>query len=108
MTKIFAVNDIDTQHLEEVITKMRELGTPVIRVIQEDDGYLAIEGSHRLAACAQLGINPTIEILSMEDCSVMIDGLDLDAGAITSATIGDVYDYLFRGYRHRPAFSFDI
>jgi len=51
------------------------MGAPVIRVVDCGDHYIAIEGSHRLAACARLGIAPELDVLA-QDAMVAADSLD--------------------------------
>ena len=54
---IATLNKTTPDHLVEVIGEMRQFGRPQIRVVYwGDDLYLAIEGSHRLAAAQALGL----------------------------------------------------
>lgn len=50
-------------HLGEVVQEMRERGMPWLFVIPVRDGYLALEGSHRLAAAHYLGCGVGIHVL---------------------------------------------
>jgi hypothetical protein len=47
-------------HLGEVVGEMRRLGAPTLRVIWYDGKLMALEGSHRLAACHHLGLTPLL------------------------------------------------
>jgi hypothetical protein len=53
----------DDGHLAAVIVAMRNLGPPIIRVVRGPFSYIALEGSHRLAACDCLGITPILRLL---------------------------------------------
>lgn len=44
--------------LAEVKAEMLKMGAPVIRVVDCGDYYMALDGSHRLAAAAELDITP--------------------------------------------------
>jgi len=66
LDSVQAPNKIDPNHLEDIIAEMKKIGAPTIRVIKHSDphyGYLAIEGSHRLAAAKKLGIKPRYKII---------------------------------------------
>lgn len=60
--KIVTINPINTEHLEHVIEQMRSLGVPKIKAVWiEDMGlYVALEGTHRIAAAKALGLTPEI------------------------------------------------
>lgn len=47
-------------HLGEVVGDMQQLGAPTLRVIWYDGKLMALEGSHRLAACHHLGLTPLL------------------------------------------------
>lgn len=53
----------DDGHLAEVLDTMRLCGAPTIRVVRFDGDLLALEGSHRLAAAHQLGLEPRLVVL---------------------------------------------
>src|SRR3712207_476493 len=72
---LYLLDDLDPQTLEAAKAEMRVLGAPTIRVVDCGDHYMAIEGVHRLAAAAELGIAPTLTILRQDDM-VEADGLD--------------------------------
>ena len=54
---------------------MQLLGAPTIRVVDCGDYLMALEGVHRIAAAAQLGIALDIDILDQADM-VAADSLD--------------------------------
>jgi hypothetical protein len=62
-------------HLAEVIAAMRTLGAPTLRVVDCGDHYVALEGMHRLAACAELGMAPELVVLEHDD---LVEGASLD------------------------------
>ena len=58
MTMIYALNHTTANHLAAVTAEMETLGAPTIRVVDCGDHYIALEGSHRLAAAHALGLEP--------------------------------------------------
>lgn len=72
---IYTLNPVSASRLESVVADMRTLGAPVIRVVDCGDHYMAIEGSHRMAACALLGIAPELDVLAQHEL-VSSDSLD--------------------------------
>lgn len=60
---IFAIHPPQADRLARVIAQMRELGVPRIRAIDCGDHFVALEGSHRLAAASLLGLIPEIIVL---------------------------------------------
>jgi hypothetical protein len=87
--QVYLPNTIDKKHLEAVKAQMLKDGAPVIRVVDCTDYYQAIEGSHRLTAAYELGIDPKFIVLDQDDI-VNIDTLDLDFGSY-DANIFDSY-----------------
>ena len=62
--RVVAPNDPIPSHLTKVVKKMTKLGAPVIRIVHVDgDEYWAVEGSHRLAAAAMLGLTPMLVLV---------------------------------------------
>lgn len=84
---ISAINKTDKIHLAEVIEEMKVLGAPVIRVYDNGDEIVALEGSHRLAAAAALDLTPVI--VRMDEADKMETDLD-------------IYDDEGRPYGRRP------
>lgn len=107
MATVYAIHAPDADKLGEVTNEMLTLGAPVIRVVDCGDYYMALEGSHRLAAAHALGLMPTLHILDQED-SVDISGYDwFDAcnWAETEYLAGEVASELFCP-RQAVAYSF--
>lgn len=55
---VFAIHAPEPAKLEAVKAEMRSLGPPEIRVVEYRGGFIALEGSHRLAAASELGLKP--------------------------------------------------
>lgn len=72
---IYAIHAPDADRLAVVIEEMRSLGAPTIKAVNCGDYYMALEGSHRLAAAKALGLAPIIEVLEQDD---MIDITEFD------------------------------
>lgn len=64
---VYAIHKPNATHLAEVTTQMQALGVPSIRVVDCGDHYMALEGSHRLAAAAALGIQPDFEVFAQDE-----------------------------------------
>lgn len=67
MKTLYAINHPDADHLKVVKSEMEKLGAPEIRVVECIDYYVAIEGSHRLAAAAALGLTPTFIVIEQDE-----------------------------------------
>lgn len=67
MTTILALHAPEDEKLEAVKAEMQELGAPTIRVVDCGDFYLALEGSHRIAAAHALGLEPELEIFEQDE-----------------------------------------
>ena len=66
--KIILLNKTTKERLDKVKEEMQKLGPPVIQCFKlNDDEYLAIEGSHRLTAAFELGMEPVLDIISELD-----------------------------------------
>jgi hypothetical protein len=74
---LIALHGVDESKLVDVIAEMRTMGAPTIRCVEDGNGAWAIEGTHRLAAAAALGMTPVLEIVDGDD-DTEIRGLDLD------------------------------
>lgn len=77
MQTVFAPHKPDPAKQAEVVSEMRVLGAPTIRVVDCGDHYMAVEGSHRLAAAAALGLAPVWSVLAQDD-TIAADSLDID------------------------------
>lgn len=73
---IIAMHGLDDHQLAHVREEMLRLGAPTIRVIETDQQgvYAAIEGTHRLAVAAELGLRPRIEILRAKSDEIVNTG----------------------------------
>lgn len=81
---IYAINTTDPDKLAHVIREMRSLGAPTIEVVDCGDYYMALEGSHRLAAAHKLGIAPKL-VIHEQDEILDISRYDWYAGACWAA-----------------------
>ena len=77
MITVYAIHAPEARKLETVKAEMQMLGAPTIRVINCGDHYRAIEGSHRLAAAADLGIIPNFVVIEQDD-EIDLGTTDLD------------------------------
>jgi len=75
MTTIYAIHAPEASKLETVTAEMRVLGAPTIRAIDCGDHLMALEGSHRLAAAAALGLTPTFAVIEQDE-EIDISGYD--------------------------------
>lgn len=100
MTYVYAPHEPDAEHLADVIEQMRTLGAPTIRAVWMGEYWLALEGSHRLAAAHALGLTPIIEELSY------LDEIDHDCEEVESKEVGDLVEYLTPDNR-TPTYDFD-
>jgi hypothetical protein len=91
---VVAAHGVDDEHLSDVASQMATLGAPTVRAIEIAGVLYAIEGTHRLAAAAQLGVQPAIDVVADGDAddAQIITGLDLDDRS--EWTVGDLRDYL--------------
>jgi len=64
---IYAPHKTEEEKLADVIAQMRIMGAPTIRAVNCGDYYLAIEGSHRIAAAKALGLTPIIDCVKESD-----------------------------------------
>ena len=85
--KIVAPNDVNEEHLLEVMKEMDDYGRPVIRsaYFPAYDTYVAFEGSHRLKAAKEKGIKPILDVVDIDDVyngkyplEELSDDLDVD------------------------------
>lgn len=71
-------NAADEQHTKQVMSEMKELGTPDINVVWTGEHYVAIGGSHRVTAAYRLGIEPDWNDITEHEGEIEIDGEELD------------------------------
>jgi hypothetical protein len=93
MRQIIALHAIKQDKLETVKTEMLRLGAPTIRCVEDGNGLWAVEGTHRLAAAAALGLTPVVEILDGDD-ETEIQHLDLDGLDDQTMTLAEVRAYV--------------
>lgn len=108
MTTIYAIHAPQPAHLAEVIAEMRIAGAPTIEVVDCGDHYVALEGSHRLAAAHHLGLTP---ILTIHDQDEMLDisahdWFDAANWAETVYSAGEVIGEIYSPTQAVP-YSFD-
>lgn len=101
---VYAIHAPEAAKLATVIGEMRSLGAPTIRVVECGDHYMALEGSHRLAACAQLGLTPDLVVYGQDD-EIDITGEDWYEPAnwggesyTAGAVAGELYSPQARAY----------
>jgi ParB-like chromosome segregation protein Spo0J len=94
---IQAINQIDTDHLTEVIEAMREMGAPEIRVYNNGEQYIALEGSHRLAAAWELGLEPVL--IEMDEDEEMVEH-DVETYGEEANTVAEILEYIGIGERY--------
>ena len=64
------INNTDSKHLAKVKDQMKVMGNPTIKAVCIDtdfDVWCALEGSHRLQACFDLGLKPIIDEVEYND-----------------------------------------
>jgi len=72
---IYTIHAPEANKLSAVKTEMQRLGAPIIRVVNCGDYYMALEGSHRIAAAHDLGIEPELVVYDQDD-SLEISSFD--------------------------------
>lgn len=114
MAYIATINAIDADHLEAVKAQMLELGAPEIRCVRDEAQgiFVALEGSHRLAAAHELGIVPVLKVLEGDEMILCDDiGYD-DCGYFEGepASAGEIAERIgspMGSYSGCPMISFD-
>lgn len=107
MPTIYAIHAPQADRLEAVKADMQTMGAPTIRVVDCGDHYMALEGSHRLAAAHALGLTPHLIVYAQDD-ELDVTGYDWYDAANWSETVypaGEVAGELFaptqaRDYRY--------
>jgi len=69
MQIILPHDHFDAAHLEAVKTEMKTLGAPAIKAVWMEayGAWVALEGSHRIRAAAELGLAPDIDEVEWSD-----------------------------------------
>jgi hypothetical protein len=92
--RIALVHDhYDEEHLEQVVSEMRELGAPRVHAVWMEcyNAYQALEGCHRIRAAHALGFVP--EIVDVEYSDAMASsvlGYDGDSDYMISEICDDL------------------
>lgn len=105
MQIIIGVHKIDrrSDHYREVLGQMRSLGSPVIRAISSPYGWLAIEGSHRLAAAQELGLPVRIKDVGGQQV-LRHDLQDL----VSPCSSLELQEYLLQGLDSAPEYCLEV
>lgn len=85
ISTLYLIHAVDAAKLAAVKAEMLTLGAPTVRVVDCGDHYMAIEGCHRLAAAAALGIAPVLTVLGQGD---MVEADSLQIGQLVA---GETY-----------------
>lgn len=104
---IYTIHNTDPAKLASVIKEMQIMGAPKVRVVDCGDYYMALEGSHRVAAAAALGLTPDLVIFA-QDQVINITGYDWYDKANWSSdsyTAGEVAGELYSS--EARAYKFD-
>jgi len=107
MTTIYAIHAPFAEKLATVKAEMEALGAPTIRVVDCGDHYMALEGSHRLAAAHALGLEPILTVIDQDDDLdiTQFDWFDAANWFETTYKAGEVAGELFSPSQAR-AYSF--
>jgi hypothetical protein len=89
---IITVNEIEQNHLNEVIEDMKRLGAPVVKAVWMEcwDAWVALEGSHRVHAAKNLGLEVNIE--EVEYSTKELWEVGIDQGDIDWMTVENFVD----------------
>lgn len=101
---VYAIHAPIADKLERVKAEMMERGPPTIHVVDCGDHYMALEGSHRLAAAQALELIPEL-IIHDQDELIEITGYDwYDAANWSGETYpaGEVAGELFSPHQAIP------
>lgn len=75
--RVRPINRPEAEHLDAVKGEMQTLGSPTIRAADAGDFYIALEGSHRLHAAAELDVPVNFDVIDLED-DIDLRTLDVD------------------------------
>jgi hypothetical protein len=90
--RIYAIHASESEKLDGVQAQMEGLGAPEIKVVDCGDHYMALEGSHRLAAVFALGLTPSLVVFEQNDILDVteFDWYDENNWAGTKYTAGEI------------------
>lgn len=60
----------DDGHLGRVAADMNVAGIPIIRVMEFDGAFIALEGSHRISLAHRYGMEPRLVVEIADSCAV--------------------------------------
>ena len=94
---IYAIHAPFAEKLANVMAEMETLGAPTLRVVDCGDHFMALEGSHRLAAAHALGLEPTLIVFDQDDDLDLTDYDWFDAAhwGETRCAAGEIAGELF-------------
>lgn len=97
MPTIYAIHAPKADQIKAVVAEMKALGAPAIRVVDCGDYYMALEGSHRLAAAHELGLTPDLVVFEQDDIIdiTQFDWFDASNWAETQYPAGEVAGELY-------------
>ena len=78
---IVAPNETDANKMSDVVMVMRELGAPTIKAYWDGEKHIALEGSHRIAAAVELGLDIDIDEVELDD-EMAHDVYDCDSNLV--------------------------
>lgn len=98
-----------TDRLASVISEMEFMGAPTIRVVDCGDHYIALEGSHRVAAAHALDLMPVLDIFAQDDeiDISQFDWFDAANWAETEYSASEVVAEIYSPQQAR-SYSFEI
>lgn len=81
--RVIPPNKTDAKHVAEVVAEMRTKGAPAIHAVWHEGygAWVAIEGSHRIAAAVELGLTP--EMMPVEGGTLEDYGCDDSGEGVT-------------------------
>ena len=91
---LYGLHDVSENHLDTVIAQMQTIGSPTIRAINCGDYYKAVEGTHRLAAAAILGLAVNIVLIEQDDV-ISASNLDLQDLEDRDYTGAELFDEVY-------------
>lgn len=90
---IIAINKPENDHLEAVKAYMAEHGAPTIKAVYDEanGSWVALEGSHRLAAAHALGLPVEIDEVDYSD-DLLVNIVTIGQEDRDDLTVADIYD----------------
>jgi hypothetical protein len=88
MPYVVAPHAPNRAHFARVAEEMLVLGAPTIRAWWDGEKWIALEGTHRIAAASRLGMTPVIEEFGLGD------EIDHDFEDVLSRSVSDLVEHL--------------